>query len=180
MKSLRSSALAKTLFSSESSWTPKTQPLVKILVFNSTFGRHSHWLRPREEEDCHLLQYWLVVISACVCRRPSWTPKTQPNGSSVVVWLRFWCSTRFSRKSVSANAETHVRLHFYIFDYVVFEQPLKPKRLFSAKIPYLYIWSSWTSTGNPTWSVGSNTNRLLISTDWCHNIKLLWNRCCLH
>ena len=34
--------------------------------------------------------------SACVCRRPSWTPKTQPNDSSAVVWLSFWCSTRFA------------------------------------------------------------------------------------
>ena len=36
----------------------------------------------------------LVFISACVCWRPSWTPKTQPNDSSAVVWLSFWCSTR--------------------------------------------------------------------------------------
>ena len=35
-----------------------------------------------------------VLISACVCRRPSWTPKTQPGGSSAVTWLSFWCSTR--------------------------------------------------------------------------------------
>ena len=124
-----------------------------------------------KHNDNQLMIMCSVLNSYCVCRMPSWIPKTQPNGSSAVVWLSFWCSTRFTRKSVSANAETHVRLHFYIFDYVVFEQPLKPKRLFSAKIPYLYIWSSWTSTGNPTWSVGSNTNRLLISTDWCHNIN---------
>ena len=36
----------------------------------------------------------LALISACVCRRPSWTPKTQPGGSSAVTWLSFWCSTR--------------------------------------------------------------------------------------
>ena len=36
----------------------------------------------------------LILISSCVCRRPSWTPKTQPNDSSAVVWLSFWCSTR--------------------------------------------------------------------------------------
>ena len=41
-----------------------------------------------------LLLIVLVLISACVCRRPSWTPKTQPNDSSAVVWLSFWCSTR--------------------------------------------------------------------------------------
>ena len=39
----------------------------------------------------------LVLISACVCRRPRWTPKTQPN-SAVNVWLSFWCSTRFTWK----------------------------------------------------------------------------------
>ena len=36
----------------------------------------------------------LVLISACVCRRPTWTPKTQPGGSSAATWLSFWCSTR--------------------------------------------------------------------------------------
>ena len=40
-----------------------------------------------------LLIVW-VLISACVCRRPSWTPKTQPGGSSAATWLSFWCSTR--------------------------------------------------------------------------------------
>ena len=30
-----------------------------------------------------------VLISYCVCRRPSWKPKTQPNDSSAVVWLSF-------------------------------------------------------------------------------------------
>ena len=36
----------------------------------------------------------LVLICDCVCRRPSWTPKTQPGGSSAASWLSFWCSTR--------------------------------------------------------------------------------------
>ena len=48
------------------------------------------------------LQWWWMrlisyeLICVCVCRRPSWTPKTQPNGSFAVVWLSFWCSTRFA------------------------------------------------------------------------------------
>ena len=41
-----------------------------------------------------LLLIVLVLISICVCRRPSWTPKTQPGGSSAATWLSFWCSTR--------------------------------------------------------------------------------------
>ena len=40
-----------------------------------------------------LLRIVLVLISICVCRRPSWTPKTQPGGSSAATWLSFWCST---------------------------------------------------------------------------------------
>ena len=37
---------------------------------------------------------WSNLRSACVCRRPSCTPQTQPGGSSAVTWLSFWCSTR--------------------------------------------------------------------------------------
>ena len=38
---------------------------------------------------------FLVLISARVCQRPSWTPKTKPNGHfSMAGWFRFWCSTR--------------------------------------------------------------------------------------
>ena len=52
MKSTHFSVLAETLFSSESSWTPKTQPndsracrLVEFLVFNSAFRRCSQLTR---------------------------------------------------------------------------------------------------------------------------------------
>ena len=70
-----------------------------------------------------------VLISYCVCRRPSWTPKTQPNGSSAVVWLSFWCSTRFTRKKLDQSRGTYLyivvpyrhltflREHFFIRDY---------------------------------------------------------------
>ena len=47
-----------------------------------------------------LLISHLWLISYCVCQRPSWKPKTQPNGSSAVVWLSFWFSTRFTRKTL--------------------------------------------------------------------------------
>ena len=40
-----------------------------------------------------LLLIVFVLISDCVRRRPSWTPKTQPGGSSAATWLSFWCST---------------------------------------------------------------------------------------
>ena len=36
-----------------------------------------------------------VLISDCVCRRPSWKPKT---------WLSFWFSTRFARKNLVSLA----------------------------------------------------------------------------
>ena len=39
--------------------------------------------------------FLLVLISVCVCRRPSWKPKTKPNGHfSMAGWFCFWCSTR--------------------------------------------------------------------------------------
>ena len=42
--------------------------------------------------------FFLVWISDRVCRRPSWTPKTKPNGLfSMAGWFRFWCSTRLVR-----------------------------------------------------------------------------------
>ena len=49
-----------------------------------------------KKRNCQLMN--TVLISYCVCRRPSWKPKTQPNGSSAVVWLSFWFSTRFTWK----------------------------------------------------------------------------------
>ena len=51
-----------------------------------------------------------VLISYCVCRRPSWKPKTQPNGSSAVVWLSFWFSTRFTRKTLDHSRGTYLYL----------------------------------------------------------------------
>ena len=56
-----------------------------------------------------LLLILLVLIGACVCRRPSWTPKTQPGGSSAVTWLSFWCSTRLLmsiKKCISYRRKT--------------------------------------------------------------------------
>ena len=40
------------------------------------------------------LLIFLALTSACISQRPSWTPKTQPGGSSASTWLSFWCSTR--------------------------------------------------------------------------------------
>ena len=65
-----------------------------------------------------------VLISYCVCRWPSWTPKTQPNDSSAVVWLSFWCSTRFTRKKCLSQWRETCRVHSYNCGYVVFGQPL--------------------------------------------------------
>ena len=46
-----------------------------------------------------MIMCW-VLISYCFCRMLSWTPKIQSNDSSGVVWLSFWFSTRFTRKTV--------------------------------------------------------------------------------
>ena len=60
-----------------------------ILLFSCKF-----LLRSNIAGGTFLLLIVLVLISICVCRRPSWTPKTQPGGSSAATWLSFWCSTR--------------------------------------------------------------------------------------
>ena len=133
MNSTRFSALTETLFSSDSIWTPKTQPndlcrFVQFLVFNSAFGRHRHWLVLQitsPSSSCWMIVWRLALISACVCRRLSWTPKNLQNGSPAVVWLSFWCSTRFTRiKCLSQLGET-CRLLSTILDQVVYEQPLR-------------------------------------------------------
>ena len=53
-----------------------------------------------------------VLISHCVCRRPSWKPKTQPNGSSAVVWLSFWFSTGFTRKKLGLSCGIYLYMIF--------------------------------------------------------------------
>ena len=58
--------------------------------------------------DRQLMIMCSVLISCCVCRRPSWTPKTQPNGSSAVVWLSFWFSTRFTRKKLDHSPGSYL------------------------------------------------------------------------
>ena len=64
-----------------------------------------------------------VLISYCVCRRPSWTPKTQPNGSSAIVWLSFWCSTRFTRKKLDHSRGTYL---YIVVPYRHLTQPALP------------------------------------------------------
>ena len=68
--------------------------------------------------------WWLVLISACFCRRPIWTPKTWTNGSSAVVWLSFWYSTQYTWKKCLSQRGEKSRLYSYILEYVVFGQPL--------------------------------------------------------
>ena len=135
MKSTRLCALAEILFSNESSWTPKTQPtesraavwlifgvqlglrqtlsLIKIKKIRrgkmppATLLLSSKLLLSSNLADGTFpLLIVMVLISVCVYLRPSWTPKTQPNGSSAVVWLRFWCSTRL----LISTAEKRVKV----------------------------------------------------------------------
>ena len=68
-----------------------------------------------------------VLSSYCVCRRPSWKPKTQPNGSSAVVWLSFWFSTRFTRKILDHSRGTYLYLvvpyrHLTLFWKILFAE----------------------------------------------------------
>ena len=63
-----------------------------------------------EHNNHQLMIKCTVLISYCVCRRPSWKQKTQPNGCSAVVWLSFWFSTRFTRKTLDHSVGNYLYL----------------------------------------------------------------------
>ena len=77
-----------------------------------------------------------INYSDCVCRRPSWTPKTQPNDSSSVVC--FGAQLYSLEISVFANAEKRVHFIPTFFATCFFDSPL------------LYTWictTGWVSAG---------------------------------
>ena len=82
--------------------------------------------------------FLLVSISACVCRRPSWTPKTKPNGHfSMAGWFRFWCSTRLLMSGKNPPAWRRKRvywLNWWIFWW---------RQLWTATYQYSYIWNDF-------------------------------------
>ena len=124
INSTRFSALAETLFSSESSWTQNTEPKdSKAAVWVLFVWQTRHWLIlfvSSNSVACWIMVKSLVVlISACVCRNPSWTQKTQPNGSYADVWLSFCCSTQFIITNCLSQHGEAWRLNFCIFGYVV-------------------------------------------------------------
>ena len=61
-----------------------------------------------------LLLIDLVLICACVCRRPSWTPKNQPGASSAATWLSIWCSTRLLMPNKSKRRGPDHAIHSHI------------------------------------------------------------------
>ena len=70
-----------------------------------------------------------VLINAYTCRRPSWTPKTQPGGSSAATSLSFWCSTRLL---IPKKADGAVRTVPFFF---IFEKRLTAVRT----LPFVFI-----------------------------------------
>ena len=61
----------------------------------------SHLIMETSTSQSPIDDYVLVIISYCVCRRPSWKQKTQPNDSRAAVWLSFWFLTRPSADAVT-------------------------------------------------------------------------------
>ena len=47
-------------------------------------------------DNTHMWILLSVIISKCLCWRPSWPPEPQSDGCPTVVWLSFWWSTRFN------------------------------------------------------------------------------------
>ena len=71
-------------------------------------------------EDSHLK---MLLISACVCQRPSWTPKTQPNGAvrrRLVEFLVF--NSVYWKKSSPSNGVNRVRRR--LVEFLVFNSAL--------------------------------------------------------
>ena len=112
------------------SWKPKTQPNGSSLGLRQTvtnyYRAHYHQLTIvmfkfshydqltigdrqwesiimwyLQQNNLKLMIMCSALISDYVCRKPSWKPKTQLNGSSAVVWLSFWFSTRFTKKTLN-------------------------------------------------------------------------------
>ena len=52
----------------------------------STRKKNTAWLHP----VVFLLTSFFVLVSACVCGRAGWAPKTHPGGMSNATWLSFW------------------------------------------------------------------------------------------
>ena len=52
-----------------------------------------------EKNTCSYFKNWffLILMNSCICRKPSWTFKTKPNGHFFMAcWFCYLCSTRFS------------------------------------------------------------------------------------
>ena len=86
----------------------------------------------------------------CVCRRPSWIPKTQPNGSSAVVWLSFWFSTRFTRKKLDhcPGIYLYSLLHYLIgMDFSTTLRPVSPNWMMMRSRMRMKSYSTGRSKG---------------------------------
>ena len=94
-------------------------------------------------DDCTLpLLIVSVWISACVCRRPSWTPKAQPGGISAVTWLSFWCPTRLD---IPKKVNGTVRTMPFIFVCVIYPSAVEFETWVKLKVTVVALdrWCVW-------------------------------------
>ena len=108
-----------TLFNrhEQSGWKPKTKPtrhwevaarfrLCCSARASAITGPDWDWQKDRGEEHVLFLSFLflLMIINACFCSKPSWTPKLKQNGHfSMAGWSRFWCSTRLLSSCYAYN-----------------------------------------------------------------------------
>ena len=73
-----------------------------------------HHDRMSHHNDRQLMIMYSVLISYCICRRPSWKPKIQSNGAVRRRLVEFLVSTRFTRKTLDYS------IGFFLFNFFNF------------------------------------------------------------
>ena len=113
--------------------------LVSFLALNAAFGRHRHCLKPKGSSWILFYLYCLLLISASICRRSSWTRKTKPNGhfskAVCLIWdfqisenLRFW---NISKSEILRFLKSEIFRFLKIWDFQISEN--------------LRFWNFWKS-----------------------------------
>ena len=101
--------------------------LVSFLALNAAFGRHRHCLKPKGSSWILFYLYCLLLISASICRRSSWTRKTKPNGhfskAVCLIWdfqisenLRFW---NISKSEILRFLKSEILRFLKIWDFQI-------------------------------------------------------------
>ena len=116
-----------------------------------------------------MLKSLVVLISACVCRRAS-----QPNGSSAVVWLSFWCSTRFTRKKSHPTRRVVQTSFLHFWKRNFWTVPQAKSNLINASFCF-NIWDPYAKESSPRglgWGPSMNKKSRAINVFYMKSVKV--------